>query len=208
MAETGVVFLFAALYHPALRHTAVPRRELGVRPSSIWSGRWRTRPGRAPMRSRGGSADGPVIAGVLAGRGCSGPGLPLATTVIDELTTTALVDDVGGAPRHGEPDRARSPAELGISRAAPEDLRGGAPAHNAEVARAVPAASPARCERPCCLNRGGGAGRRGGSARPGPGCGGPGRRLCEGRGRGGLRAARALLERWAEASQRLAAERS
>src|SRR5580692_6568272 len=30
MAETGVVFLFAALYHPAFRHTAVPRRELGV----------------------------------------------------------------------------------------------------------------------------------------------------------------------------------
>src|SRR6516162_9941484 len=30
MSQTGVVFLFAALYHPALRHTAVPRRELGV----------------------------------------------------------------------------------------------------------------------------------------------------------------------------------
>src|SRR5262249_37683272 len=28
--ETGVVFLFAPLYHPALRHTAGPRRELGV----------------------------------------------------------------------------------------------------------------------------------------------------------------------------------
>src|SRR5215472_16187145 len=28
--ETGVVFLFAPLYHPALRHTAAPRRELGV----------------------------------------------------------------------------------------------------------------------------------------------------------------------------------
>ena len=28
--ETGVVFLFAPLYHPALRHTVVPRRELGV----------------------------------------------------------------------------------------------------------------------------------------------------------------------------------
>ena len=29
-AETGIVFLFAPLYHPALRHAAVPRRELGV----------------------------------------------------------------------------------------------------------------------------------------------------------------------------------
>src|SRR5579859_2665416 len=30
MAEVGIAFLFAPLYHPALRHTAVPRRELGV----------------------------------------------------------------------------------------------------------------------------------------------------------------------------------
>src|SRR5262249_26039508 len=28
--EVGIAFLFAPLYHPALRHTAVPRRELGV----------------------------------------------------------------------------------------------------------------------------------------------------------------------------------
>ncbi|MBV9379384.1 MAG: anthranilate phosphoribosyltransferase, partial [Streptosporangiaceae bacterium] len=28
--EIGVAFLFAPLYHPAFRHTAVPRRELGV----------------------------------------------------------------------------------------------------------------------------------------------------------------------------------
>src|SRR5450755_3309298 len=30
VAEVGVGFLFAPLYHPAFRHTAVPRRELGV----------------------------------------------------------------------------------------------------------------------------------------------------------------------------------
>src|SRR4249919_4053509 len=30
MAETGIVFLFAPLYHPALRHTATARRELAV----------------------------------------------------------------------------------------------------------------------------------------------------------------------------------
>ena len=28
--EVGIAFLFAPLYHPALRHAAVPRRELGV----------------------------------------------------------------------------------------------------------------------------------------------------------------------------------
>src|SRR5881392_2166221 len=30
LQEVGIAFLFAPLYHPALRHTAVPRRELGV----------------------------------------------------------------------------------------------------------------------------------------------------------------------------------
>src|SRR5262249_57219410 len=28
--EMGIVFLFGALYHPALRHTAAPPREIGV----------------------------------------------------------------------------------------------------------------------------------------------------------------------------------
>lgn len=31
LARTGICFMFAQLYHPALKHAAVPRRELGVR---------------------------------------------------------------------------------------------------------------------------------------------------------------------------------
>ena len=31
LEQTGITFMFAQLYHPALKHAAVPRRELGVR---------------------------------------------------------------------------------------------------------------------------------------------------------------------------------
>src|SRR6266849_4827203 len=73
--ETGVVFLFAPLYHPALRHTAAPRRELGVPTVFNFLG-----PVANPARPRAqavGVADprmGPVLAGVLAGRGWSATG--------------------------------------------------------------------------------------------------------------------------------------
>ena len=88
VAETGIAFLFAPLYHPALRHTAVPRRELGVPTVFNFLG-----PVANPARpdcARGRRADprmGPVIAGVLAGRGNSALVFHGADG-LDELTTT------------------------------------------------------------------------------------------------------------------------
>ncbi|HTZ26540.1 MAG TPA: anthranilate phosphoribosyltransferase [Streptosporangiaceae bacterium] len=136
MTETGVVFLFAPLYHPALRHTLVPRRELGVPTVFNFIGPVANpaRPGAQAL----GVADprmGAVIAGVLAGRGCSALVFH-GDDGLDELTTTGrstvwLVR--GGTVSQTSFD----PAALGIARSAPEDLRGGDPAHNAAVARAV-----------------------------------------------------------------------
>src|SRR5690349_19763340 len=136
MAETGIVFLFAPLHHPALRHTAVPRRELGVPTVFNFLG-----PVANPARPRSqavGVADprmGPVLAGVLAGRGSSALVFH-GDDGLDELTTTApstvwVVH--GGAVSQTRFD----PADIGIARSTPEDLRGGDPAHNAGVARAV-----------------------------------------------------------------------
>jgi anthranilate phosphoribosyltransferase len=71
-AETGIVFLFAALYHPAYRHTAVPRRELGVPTAFNYLGPL-TNPAR-PSAVAAGVADprmGQVLAEVLASRGNS-----------------------------------------------------------------------------------------------------------------------------------------
>src|SRR5258707_11581016 len=84
-----MVFLFTPLYHPALRHTAVPRRELGVPTVFNFLGPVANpaRPGAQAV----GVADprmGPVIAGVLAGRGCSALGFH-GDHGLHQLTTTA-----------------------------------------------------------------------------------------------------------------------
>src|SRR5689334_21313134 len=136
MSETGVVFLFAALYHPALRHTAVPRRELGVPTVFNFLGPVANpaRPGAQAV----GVADprmGPVIAGVLAGRGCSALVFH-GDDGLDELTTTA--PSTVWIVRAGTVTEARfEPADIGIPRCEPADLQGGDPARNAAVVRSV-----------------------------------------------------------------------
>ena len=169
MAETGVVFLFAPLYHPALRHTAVPRRELGVPTVFNFLGPVANpaRPGALAV----GVADprmGPVIAGVLAGRGCSALVFH-GDDGLDELTTTgpSTVWVVhGGTVSQTTFD----PAALGIGRSVP-----GGPARRRPGAqrrggprgarrRAGPGAGHRAAE------RGGGAGRRGGRRRARTSC--------------------------------------
>jgi anthranilate phosphoribosyltransferase len=132
--EVGAGFLFAALYHPALRHTSGPRRELGVPTVFNFLGPL-ANPAR-PAAMAVGVADarmGPVLAGVLAGRGCSALVFH-GDDGLDELTTTApstvwIVHD--GAVSQTSLD----PSDLGIPRSAPADLKGGDPAHNAGVVR-------------------------------------------------------------------------
>jgi anthranilate phosphoribosyltransferase len=202
MAEIGVVFLFAPLYHPALRHTAVPRRELGVPTVFNLLGPLANpaRPGAQAL----GVADprmAPVIAGVLAGRGCSALVFH-GDDGLDELTTTApstvwVVH--GGAVSQTTLD----PAALGIARCAPEDLRGGPPAHNAEVARAVLGGEPGPVRETVLLNAAAALAAEAGVRGPD--------QLLAALSDGYARAARAvdsgaaqaLLERWVEASQRL-----
>jgi anthranilate phosphoribosyltransferase len=206
MSQTGVVFLFAALYHPALRHTAVPRRELGVPTVFNFLG-----PVANPARPRAlavGVADprmGPVIAGVLAARGCSALVFH-GDDGLDELTTTApstvwVVH--GGTVSQTKFD----PAALGISRSSPADLRGGDPAHNAEVARAVLAGELGPVRETVLLNAAAALAAEAGV--PGPDQ--LQAVLADGRARAAEAldsgAAQDLLARWAEASRRLAAER-
>src|SRR6201994_4249601 len=69
-AETGVAFLFAALYHPSLRHAGPVRSQLGVPTAFNYLGPL-TNPAR-PSSLAVGVADplmGPVLAGVYADRG-------------------------------------------------------------------------------------------------------------------------------------------
>jgi anthranilate phosphoribosyltransferase len=139
--EVGIAFLFAPLYHPALRHAAVARRELGVPTVFNFLG-----PVANPARPRAqavGVSDprmGPVIAGVLAGRGSSALVFH-GDDGLDELTTTDT--STVWVVHDGTVSQAvLDPADLGLPRSRPEDLRGGDAARNAAVARAVLAGDP------------------------------------------------------------------
>src|ERR1700735_3161553 len=85
--EIGVAFLFAALYHPSLRHAGPVRSQLGVPTAFNYLGPL-TNPAR-PSSLAVGVADplmGPVLAGVYAARGNAA--LVFHGGGLDELTTT------------------------------------------------------------------------------------------------------------------------
>ena len=69
--EAGITFCFAAAFHPALRHAAVPRRELGVGTTFNFLGPL-ANPARPPAQAVGcrrRSGWRRLMAGVLARRG-------------------------------------------------------------------------------------------------------------------------------------------
>jgi anthranilate phosphoribosyltransferase len=141
LAEAGIVFLFAPLYHPALRFASSARRELGVPTAFNFLGPL-ANPAR-PHAQAVGVADvrmAPLMAGVIAGRGNRGLVFH-GEDGLDELTTTAAssVWVIGD----GRVAQSRlDPAELGIAAAGREDLVGGDPAHNAGVVADVLAGRP------------------------------------------------------------------
>ncbi|GAA3521785.1 anthranilate phosphoribosyltransferase [Nocardioides daeguensis] len=132
--EAGITFCFAAAFHPAMRHAAVPRKELGIGTAFNALGPLAnpTRPAAQAI----GCADArlaPVMAGVFARRGVDA-WVFRGDDGLDELTTTTTsrlwtVHD-------GEVSEVTvDPAAHGIARATAEDLRGGDAAHNAGVVR-------------------------------------------------------------------------
>lgn len=136
VARVGIGFCFAPVFHPAYRFTSAPRRELGVPTVFNFLGPL-TNPAR-PSSNAVGVADArmaPVVAAALAHRGNRAL-VFRGDDGLDELTTTTtshvwVVRD--GAVRSVVLD----PADVGISRAAPQDLKGADAAFNAKVARAV-----------------------------------------------------------------------
>ncbi|MGW7574639.1 anthranilate phosphoribosyltransferase [Streptomyces sp. NPDC054765] len=132
--EAGITFCFAPGFHPAARHAAPTRRELGV-PTVFNCLGPLTNPA-SPTAQAIGVADrrlAPLVAEVLARRG--GSALVFrGDDGMDELavTTTSSVWSVA----HGEV-RAETfdPRDIGIGYAPPEALRGGDAPYNAAVAR-------------------------------------------------------------------------
>jgi anthranilate phosphoribosyltransferase len=206
-AELGIAFLFAAMYHPSLRHAGPVRRDLGVPTAFNYLGPL-TNPAR-PTSLAVGVADpamGPVLAAVYAGRGDAA--LVFHGGGLDELTTTGpstVWIATGGAVSTAEFD----PAALGLPRASIADLRGGDPAHNADVTRWVLSGRPGPVRDIVLLNAA--------AAMTAAGLSGvtSGDALTKALGDGVARAAdavdsgaaSALLDRWTRASNRLATPR-
>ena len=136
LEDIGVTFCFAPKFHPALRHAAVPRRELGV-PTFFNILGPLANPAQ-PSAQAVGCADARlagVMAQVLADRGASAL-VFRGDDGLDELTptTTSQVWVV----RAGEVTAEQvTPEDVGLPRADAGSLRGGDRVHNADVARRI-----------------------------------------------------------------------
>ncbi len=141
VAEVGIGFLFAPLYHAGLRHAATTRSELGIPTTFNFLGPL-ANPAQ-PIAAAVGVADArmaDLMAGVFAARGQQalvvhgGDGL-------DELTTTT--SSTVWVCAEGRVDRTElDPLELGLPRAEPQDLVGSDAVGNAQVVRDLLAATP------------------------------------------------------------------
>ena len=134
LAEAGIAFMFAPVFHPAAAYAAGIRSELRVPTVFNFLGPL-TNPARPAAQVVGVSDPKmlPLLAEVLARRGIRAM-VFRGEDGLDELTTTApsIVHEVEGGR---VAVRTLDPSELGLSRAAPDDLLGGDAAANAEIAR-------------------------------------------------------------------------
>ncbi|WP_328466933.1 anthranilate phosphoribosyltransferase [Actinoplanes sp. NBC_00393] len=132
--EAGIGFCFAARYHPGMRHAAVTRRELGVPTFFNMLGPL-TNPAR-PTSAAVGCFEprmAPVMAEVFAQRGDSAL-VMRGEDGLDEFTTAAPTR-VWVARQGKVEELLIDSVELGLPRSAPDALRGGDAAFNADVAR-------------------------------------------------------------------------
>ena len=134
LEQAGIAFCFAPVFHPGMRHAAVPRRDLGV-PTVFNVLGPLTNPARPAAQAVGVSDPrlAPVMAGVLARRGADAL-VFRGDDGLDELTTTgtSTVWVVSGGTVRSE---SFDPGSLGIAPGTLDQLRGGDAAHNAGVAR-------------------------------------------------------------------------
>ncbi|MGH6888635.1 MAG: anthranilate phosphoribosyltransferase [Rhizomicrobium sp.] len=133
LAETGLCFLFAPAYHPAMKHVAPVRKELGFRTVFNLLGPI-CNPAGVRRQLLGVFAERWVtpIAGVLAELGTEYAWVVHGCDGMDELTLTGpsvVVEVANGASRRFE----IAPGDVGLERAELECLKGGDASHNAKA---------------------------------------------------------------------------
>lgn len=136
-AGAGIVFLFAPTYHPAMRHVAPVRRELGVAtimnlvgPLANPAGVTRQVVGVADPRH------GPLLAGALARLGAEHAMVVHAVLGLDEVSPVGLTRI--WQVRHGEvSEESFDPGTVGLATPDLTGLEGGEPAENAAAIEAL-----------------------------------------------------------------------
>jgi anthranilate phosphoribosyltransferase len=135
--ELGFGFIFAPAHHPGFRHAAPVRKELGTRTVFNVLGPL-TNPAGARAQIVGVYSEElvPVITEVLCRLGTTRAFVVHGAGGIDELSPAGpnLVGEVAGGSTSL---RTIDPADLGVPRCAPGDLRGGSPADNAAAIVAI-----------------------------------------------------------------------
>ena len=151
--EVGITFCFAPAFHPALRHAAVARRELGVATTFNVLGPL-AHPAK-PQAQAVGCADGrmaPLMAGVFARRGVDA-WVFRGDDGLDELTTTTT-SQVWAVADGGVESFALDPVRFGLGGGTVEGLRGRDAAHNADVVRRLVGGEPGQVRDAVVLNAG------------------------------------------------------
>ncbi len=135
--DVGIGFLFAPKLHPAMKNVAPVRKELGIRTVFNMLGPL-TNPAYAPAQIVGvfdGTYTG-TFAHVLKSLGSRAAYVFHSEDGLDELTTTAPnhITYFTNGIIHTQTLDAR---ELGLRRAARDEIRGGAPQENAKITRDI-----------------------------------------------------------------------
>jgi anthranilate phosphoribosyltransferase len=135
--EANIAFFFAPTFHPSMKHAAQTRRELGIRTAFNLLGPL-TNPAGARRQLVGvpRSELTQLLAHALMLLGSERAWVVHGADGIDELSTTGYTkvsECRGGAVNTFYVH----PADFGLPKASPADLRGGDAAHNAGIVRAV-----------------------------------------------------------------------
>jgi anthranilate phosphoribosyltransferase len=137
VAEAGMGFCFAPRYHPAFRHVGPTRKELGVPTVFNFLGPVANPAGvRRQVLGVSDPAMATKLIGVLQARGAERSLVVYGHDGLDELstiTTSTVLELRDGEVRTYEVD----PAALGLKPATLDDIQGGDPAMNADLARRV-----------------------------------------------------------------------
>ena len=152
--EAGIAFMLAPTFHPSMRHATPTRRELGIRTAFNLLGPL-TNPAGAARQLVG--VPRPELTDLVA-RSLGLLGSERAWVVhgadgLDEISTTGYTKI--SECRNGAVNTFYlHPSDVRLPKAAPEDLRGGGPAENARIARAVLDGAPGPARNIVLLNAG------------------------------------------------------